>query len=62
MASSADNPNIHIKVMKCLTSWVSIQAITLQDITDNLVLGHAFTILHNHQVSLSEFIAFAQLS
>ncbi|KAF4521283.1 hypothetical protein B566_EDAN002287, partial [Ephemera danica] len=37
LSSGSENPQIHVKVLRCFTSWVSIQAITLPDITDNLV-------------------------
>lgn len=45
-----DNIQIQVKVQRCFTSWISIQAINLADITfDNVVVVHAFQALGNYQ-------------
>jgi hypothetical protein len=51
MAQGMHNPQLTIKVLKCFTSWIAIQAITLADIPDNLIVSQAFTILLSHEVS-----------
>ncbi|KAG8222278.1 hypothetical protein J437_LFUL003259 [Ladona fulva] len=49
LSNGSDNPTMHVKVLRCFTSWVSIQAISLSEISNNLIVGHAFHILANHQ-------------
>jgi hypothetical protein len=58
LSSGTEDPQIHIKVLRCFTSWVAIQAISLADMTDNIVIIHAFSILHNHQVRINTVINF----
>ncbi|KAL1139884.1 hypothetical protein AAG570_006861 [Ranatra chinensis] len=45
LARAGDNPQIQSKVFCCFTSWVSVQAITLSEVTDNIVIITAFHIL-----------------
>ncbi|CAH1407920.1 unnamed protein product [Nezara viridula] len=49
--NSGNNPQIQIKVFKCFTSWVSVQAMTLNDVTDNIVVATAFHVLANRMAS-----------
>ncbi|PNF38379.1 Transportin-3 [Cryptotermes secundus] len=49
LSNGGENPHIHIRILRCFTSWVSIQAITLPDVADNIVVAHAFHILSNQQ-------------
>ncbi|KAK7866974.1 hypothetical protein R5R35_006810 [Gryllus longicercus] len=49
LSNSGDNTQIHIKILRCFTSWISIQAITLADVSENIVIAHAFNVLANHQ-------------
>nr|CAD7573032.1 unnamed protein product [Timema californicum] len=51
LSGGGENPQIHVRILRCFTSWVSIQAITLADVAENIVVGHAFLILTNSQVS-----------
>lgn len=38
-------PDIQSDVFKCFTSWISIHAISLCDITDNAIVAHCFNLL-----------------
>ncbi|GFG31613.1 hypothetical protein Cfor_03192, partial [Coptotermes formosanus] len=49
LSNGGENPHIHIRILRCFTSWVSIQAITLPDVAENIVVAHAFHILSNQQ-------------
>ncbi|XP_059471505.1 transportin-3 [Neocloeon triangulifer] len=49
LVQGANNQQLSIKILKCFTSWISIQAITLADIPDNPIVSHAFTILLSHE-------------
>nr|CAD7435051.1 unnamed protein product [Timema monikensis] len=49
LSGGGENPQIHVRILRCFTSWVSIQAITLADVAENIVVGHAFLILTNSQ-------------
>lgn len=40
-----ENIQINIKILRCLTSWVSIGAMSLSDILDSVVVSRAFGIL-----------------
>ncbi|GLH15985.1 Transportin-3 [Gryllus bimaculatus] len=54
LSNSGDNTQIHIKILRCFTSWISIQAITLADVSENIVIAHAFNVLANHQWRVEE--------
>lgn len=47
LSSGGENPQIHIRILRCFSSWVSIQAITLSEVLENIVVAHAFQILTN---------------
>ncbi|XP_067009893.2 transportin-3 isoform X2 [Anabrus simplex] len=49
LSNSGELSQIHIRILRCFTSWVSIQAITLPDVAENIVVAHAFHVLSNHQ-------------
>lgn len=51
LASSGDIVPVQVKVLRCFTSWVQIQAFTLPQVAENAVVGHAFQILRNRQES-----------
>ncbi|XP_063700917.1 transportin-3 [Culicoides brevitarsis] len=38
---------IHAKIIKCFTSWTSMNVFKLEDIIDNMVLSYAFNLLRN---------------
>lgn len=46
-AGQAREELIQSKVLKCFTSWVSIHAITVPDISENMIVSLAFSILAN---------------
>lgn len=48
LTNGSQNGQVSIKIIKCLTSWILIKAISLNDITDNVVLNHTFQILGDH--------------
>lgn len=39
------NVQINVKILRCLTSWVSVSAISLTDVLDSVVVARAFSIL-----------------
>lgn len=43
------NIQINIKILRCFTSWVSVGAINLVDINENIVVNRAFSILSSKQ-------------
>ncbi|KAJ1519674.1 hypothetical protein ONE63_004939 [Megalurothrips usitatus] len=47
LSSGGENPQIHIRILRCFSSWVSIQAITLSEVLENILVAHAFRILSN---------------
>ncbi|KAE8750021.1 hypothetical protein FOCC_FOCC003145 [Frankliniella occidentalis] len=47
LTNGGENPQIHIRILRCFSSWVSIQAITLSEVLENIVVVHAFQILSN---------------
>uniref|UniRef100_A0A1B6FRA0 Transportin-3 n=1 Tax=Cuerna arida TaxID=1464854 RepID=A0A1B6FRA0_9HEMI len=51
LASGGDNVQVQVKVLRCFTSWVQIQAFTLPEVAENAVVGYAFQILCNRQES-----------
>lgn len=46
-----ENVQVNIKIIRCFTSWVSLGAIPLQDISDNVVVSHTFSVLRYKQES-----------
>lgn len=52
LENAGDNPQIQCKVLKCFSSWVTVQAMTLNDVANNVVVATAFTILANRMVSI----------
>lgn len=40
-----ENVQVNVKLLRCLTSWVSVGAIPLTDVVDNIVVQRAFAIL-----------------
>lgn len=51
LTSGGDNPQVQVRILRCFTSWVSVQAITLPEIAENAVVANAFQILLNVQAS-----------
>uniref|UniRef100_A0A8D8ZEZ3 Transportin-3 n=1 Tax=Cacopsylla melanoneura TaxID=428564 RepID=A0A8D8ZEZ3_9HEMI len=50
-ANSGDNVTLQTRVLKCYTSWLNANAISLSDITNDVVIVSAFQVLSNHQSS-----------
>ena len=42
-----DNEHLQIKILKCLTSWIQINAFKLTELTDNMILAYSFQLLMN---------------
>lgn len=51
LSSGGNNPQVQVRILRCFTSWVSVQAITLPEIAENAVVANAFQILLNVQAS-----------
>ncbi|KAJ8976228.1 hypothetical protein NQ317_009725, partial [Molorchus minor] len=41
-----DNVQVNVKILRCFTSWVSVGAISLNDLADHVVINRAFEILN----------------
>ncbi|KAJ8927136.1 hypothetical protein NQ314_020409 [Rhamnusium bicolor] len=41
-----DHVQINVKILRCFTSWVSVGAISLNDLAENVVINRAFEILN----------------
>ncbi|XP_065159262.1 transportin-3 [Atheta coriaria] len=48
-SSLHDNIQINVKIQRCFTSWVSLGAITLDDVVDNVVINRSLQILSYKQ-------------
>ncbi|XP_023942284.1 transportin-3 [Bicyclus anynana] len=44
------NPNSHIalKIIKCMTSWIQVKAISIQEVPQNAVIGFSLQVLQDH--------------
>lgn len=49
LTNNVDNTHINVKVIRCFTSWLSVQAISLDSITDNVIVAKAFHVLADHK-------------
>lgn len=45
LTNSGDNTHINTKIIRCFTSWLSVQAIPLENATDNVIVAKAFHLL-----------------
>jgi transportin-3 len=41
------NESVQMKIVKCFTSWISVDAIKLKDVTENMILSYSFSMLIN---------------
>lgn len=41
---------IGVRLLRCFSSWVSLQAVTLHQLASSAMLGNVFTTLSSHQV------------
>ncbi|KAJ2950305.1 hypothetical protein O0L34_g11671 [Tuta absoluta] len=46
--NNSQNTHIALKVIKCLTSWIQVKAINIQDVPQNAVIGLCLQILRDH--------------
>ncbi|XP_071056779.1 transportin-3 isoform X2 [Onthophagus taurus] len=46
-----ENVHLNVKIIRCFTSWVSVGAIQLEDVSDNSVVAHALNVLCYKQES-----------
>lgn len=51
VTSTDENSLLFVKIIRCFTSWVAVQAITLNDISDNVVVIKSFQILSNYKAN-----------
>lgn len=51
VSNAEDNQQLLMKIIRCFTSWVGVQAITLADVSDNVVVAKAFQILSDYKVA-----------
>lgn len=47
-----DNSHITVKIVKCLTSWLSINAVASHEIIQSSVVSHTFQVLRDHTTSI----------
>ncbi|XP_015116799.1 transportin-3 [Diachasma alloeum] len=48
LQNGGDNVQIHIRILRCLTSWVKVHAMSLETIPNGEVATYAFEVLRNH--------------
>lgn len=41
-----EHVQVNVKILRCFTSWVSVGAISLNDLANNVVINRAFEILN----------------
>ncbi|XP_063222525.1 transportin-3 [Bacillus rossius redtenbacheri] len=51
LSNGGDSSQIHVRILRCFTSWISVQAITLSDVAGSIVVAHAFHVLANNQAA-----------
>ncbi|CAG9129252.1 unnamed protein product [Plutella xylostella] len=42
------NTHIALKIVKCMTSWIQVRAINIQDVPQNAVIGYSLQVLREH--------------
>lgn len=55
------NPAKVMKIIKCFTSWISIQAIDVSDASNNVIVGESFKLLMNQETDIKLHDAAADL-
>ncbi|XP_043274763.1 transportin-3 isoform X2 [Venturia canescens] len=48
LKNGGDNPQIHTRILRCFTSWVTVHAISLNAVPNSDVVAYAFQVLGNH--------------
>lgn len=46
--TSSQNSQVALKIVKCMTSWIQVKAINLQEVPQNAVLGFCLQVLRDH--------------
>lgn len=49
LTNNTDNTPINIKIIRCFTSWLSVQAISIASVSDNVIVAKAFHVLSDHK-------------
>ena len=50
LTSSNNSAFMQTNVIKCFTSWICIHAISLNDLGDNIIIGHSFNALNKNDI------------
>lgn len=56
-----DNPAKVMKIIKCFTSWISVQAIDVSDASNNVIVGESFKLLQSQETEMKLHDAAADL-
>ncbi|XP_015607153.1 transportin-3 isoform X2 [Cephus cinctus] len=51
LKNGGDNVQIHIRILRCFTSWTIVHAISLQAVPSSDIVAYAFQVLGNHMAS-----------
>lgn len=46
--SSSQNTHVALKIIKCMTSWIQVRAINIQEVPQNAVIGFSLQVLRDH--------------
>lgn len=46
--TNVQNSGIALKIVKCMTSWIQVRAINIQEIPQNAVVGYCLEVLRHH--------------
>lgn len=46
--TNSQNTHVALKIVKCMTSWIQVQAVTIEDIPQNAVIGFSLQVLRDH--------------
>lgn len=52
LSNYCQDPQHILKIVKCFTSWISIHAIDICDITNNIIIGQSFNLLNNQETDI----------
>ncbi|XP_052755169.1 transportin-3 [Galleria mellonella] len=45
---SSQNTSVSLKIIKCMTSWIQVRAVNIQEIPNNAVIGFCLQVLRDH--------------
>lgn len=46
--SNSQNTHVALKIIKCMTSWIQVRAINIQEVPQNAVIGFSLQVLRDH--------------